>query len=278
MSTTQGQQRENERFSLSTRHIVGLGASAFLAGTAGATIFLLRRRGLHHVDGVVASATSGVAPAPAAAPEEPVKGPWALFREMNAAALKRGTSMRAAPATVRAQPAAAKPRQPSMPTLAQTSPAPAGIGALRKGAPAQPAPTRTSESAPTNDDGSDGPLLAIRALAIATAIVATGAATLVVTVRQALGVSTISEFADAMHKLVPAIGEPASQVASQLPRVPLPETDESVAPPLDAPLPLEVVVDKLLSSSDPVEWLRISRQQLDAELAAEQEARRRATT
>ncbi|WFD36950.1 hypothetical protein MCUN1_003842 [Malassezia cuniculi] len=290
-----GQQGQQDGPAISARHVVGLGASAFLAGAAGAAIYLIRRRGLHHFDSVAETAAKGAASVPkprvaAAAPlqaeDETVRGPWTLFRDMNAAIFNRNAA--AAPRTVSAAPDAPAPlaafRAQQQPDKLAVSPRPSvqpvGIGALRKGgspAPREPQVVPSSSSAAAAEDGSDGPLLAVRALALATAIVAAGAGALVLFVRQALGVTSIAEFSDAMQRLAPSLGQPVAQITSQLPSVPVPETDESAAPPLQKPLPVEDVLNKLLSSSDPVEWLRITRQQLDAEYAEEQSSRRAAS-
>lgn len=258
----------------SAQQLVGFGTSAFLAGVAGATVYLLRRRGLRHVDGMAAGMrgpASNVTPAtvpppqqqqPAVAPQE-VKGAFTLFCEMNSAAFSRLRNRNA-------------PRVASLakatPVEAAESAAPT-IGALRRGgAPSMPPPV---PEVPAEDDGSGSVFLAVRALALATTIVAAGAVAVVFGVRQALDVSTAAEFGDAMRRIMPAIGEPTAHVVGWLPSVPVPDVDESAAEPLAAPLPLKAVAERLLATSDPIEWLQITRQQLDAELAAEQAARAR---
>lgn len=258
---------------LSAQQLAGFGASAFLAGVAGATVYLLRRRGLRHVDGVAAGMKGPGASVPhaAAAPpaqqpataQQDVKGPLTLFREMNVAAFSRLRDPHAPRVASLAKAAPVEAAEPAAPA----------IGALRRGgAPSVPPP---APEVPAEDDGSDGAILAVRAFALATAIVASGAAAVVFGVRQALDVTTVAEFGDAMRRIMPTLGEPAAHVVGWLPSVPVPDADETAAEPLAAPLPLEAVGERLLATSDPIEWLRIARQQLDAELAAEQAARAR---
>ena len=88
-------------------------------------------------------------------------------------------------------------------------------------------------------------------------------------VRQTLDVTTVEEFADKMHALMPPIEWRPAWVTRL---VNVPQEDESTPPVAPAaPLPIHEAIHRLDHAQDPLEWLQIARQQLDAE-----EARHRA--
>lgn len=220
------------------------------------------------------------------------KGPFAIFREMNASIFSafRSEQPKTRPMRVAALQAApssgASPSgtPPSGTPLSSTPPpgvriAPAmraaaptgGLSALHKNpqvvAAAAPQPT------PEESARSDGPLLAFGAFSLATTIVCGVSLAVVFAVRQTLNITSVEEFADYMHERMPRLGRDGA-LAPYLPAVPVEHdaNDVTIAPPGDD------VGERMERTEDPVEWVRLARLQLDTELAehqAQREARRR---
>lgn len=203
------------------------------------------------------------------------QGPLTLFREMNAAIFSafrthRTPRVRAQPQQVHVAPAPSglAPRAAGIGALHRSRSSSASApSALQKFHPQAPAPAPSGAPG-----GTDGPLLAFGAFSLATALVAAGSLVVVFTVRQVLNISTVEEFADKMHEILPSMDRSAV-LARFLPPVPVPPVDETApsSPPL--PLPHKELYQKLDSTEDPLEWLQIARMQLDAEHAEHRERR-----
>lgn len=294
--------REARTLPFSKPYAIGFSAAMFLTGVAGAMLYSFRRRpaaalnealdsGAARPGGVVRTLTSEAfqeAPAPEAelgarAPEAPrssideaaSQGPLSLFREMNAAIFRKnkaGAPARPGVSALRAAPQEGAPavvRDSSAVSSAIRAPAAGAVGAFQKKAPA-PAPSASLQDAPQpQDEGVSGPVLALGAFGLATAIVGVGATAVVAIVRQTLDVTTVEEFADKMHALMPSIEWRPAWVTRL---VNVPQEDESTPPVAPAaPLPIHEAIHRLDHAQDPLEWFQIARQQLDAE-----EARHRA--
>lgn len=250
--------------------------------------------------GAPAATAAGSAPSatavPAATPPEsepaPLfeaakKGPFAIFREMNASIFSafRSDQPKARPmrvAALQAAPPSGAP--PSSATPSGTPPsgvriAPAmraaaptgGLSALHKNP--QVAAAATPQPTPEESARSDGPLLAFGAFSLATTIVCGVSLAVVFAVRQTLNITSVEEFADYMHERMPRLGRDGA-LAPYLPAVPVEHdaNDVTIAPPGGD------VGERMERTEDPVEWVRLARLQLDTELAehqAQREARRR---
>ncbi|WFD31222.1 RING-type E3 ubiquitin transferase [Malassezia sp. CBS 17886] len=239
-----------------------------------------------------AAPTGASADVPSHATETAPKTPWTLFREMNAtifSALRPGKARTATPAV----PPASLGRVAVAPN-AHARHAPHGLSALQKNAPVgvvqntssqrigalqkapAPPPSQADAAARVAAEqearGPDGPLLAFGAFSLATAIVCASTAAAVATVRYALGVKSVEEFADKMHMWMPSLSRKENAAAQWVPSVPVPEGDESSPAPSDVPLAAPLsgaeLDERLAQAQDHVEWLRVARTQMDAELAA----------
>ncbi|WFD20433.1 hypothetical protein MCAP1_002677 [Malassezia caprae] len=236
-----------------TQHVAAVSAAVFVAGAVGTVLYGVWRRPAWSVMGPVAAKQATHA---AAAPPRPVdtdtpKSAWALFGEMNAAIFRRGTRVPNEPAD-RAPLSALSRRAPAVqPPSAQAAPLRA-LSRSGTGAMSEPA-------ARIEDLDNDGALMAVRAFAVATALVGAGAACAALLLRATLGVRSLEELADYLHTKMPSVRPPES-LERLLPVIPRDDTDSA---------PAEADVEQRLETTDDVaEWLRLARLQLDAELAA----------
>ncbi|KAL4398969.1 hypothetical protein ACI68E_004366 [Malassezia pachydermatis] len=284
---------------LTEKRLLLLSGAAFVTGAVGAALYGLKRRPFaQHIawDDVAAPTTTpstGTAPRaspmavlakrhPASTPgsphamtaadthDEPPKSALALFREMNSMIFTSLREKKKTPLPVKAVPV----------SRAHTAPVSASIGALSRHVPAGPAAalrgTTAAKPDEAEDEADDSATMAIKAFSVATGIVGTGALVAALIIRYTLGVKTLQEFTDKMHELMPSVGRQSS-MARYIPAVPLPASEEAVTQPARE-LSHDELIHRLDHTDDPLEWLRIARAQLDAELAAHEarrEARRR---
>lgn len=242
-----------------------------------------------------ATAASATAASTATPPEsEPAplfeaakKGPFAIFREMNASIFSafrsdqpkarpmRVAALQAAPPSGAPPSGASPPGTPPSgvriaPAMRAAAPT-GGLSALHKNP--QVAAAATPQPSPEESARSDGPLLAFGAFSLATTIVCGVSLAVVFAVRQTLNITSVEEFADYMHERMPRLGRHGA-LAPYLPAVPVEHdaNDVTIAPPGGD------VGERMERTEDPVEWVRLARLQLDTELAehqAQREARRR---
>jgi len=239
--------------------VAAVSAAVFVAGAVGTVLYGVWRRPAWSVVGPAAAAkTPPAAAAPAARPvDDAPKSAWALFGEMNAAVFRGG--------------ACAPPSEParSAPLSALSRRAPPPTAATGRAPAAQPGPLRALSRSGTGpsaepaarieDLDNDGALLAVRAFAVATALVGAGAACAALLVRATLGVRSLEELADCLHTWMPSLRPPAA-LERYLPAIPRDDTGAAPAEP--------DVAERLEATDDVVEWLRLARLQLDAEMAA----------
>lgn len=238
-----------------TQHVAAVSAAVFVAGAVGTVFYGVWRRPAWSVMGP--RATRQATNAAAAAAPRPVdadapKSAWALFGEMNAAIFRGG--MRAPRESADHVPLSALSRRAPAAPQARAAPH-APLRALSRsgtGPSSEPA-------ARIEDLDNDGALMAVRAFAVATALVGAGAACAALLVRVTLGVRSLEELADYLHTQMPSV-RPPEALERFLPAIPRDETDTA---------PAEADVEQRLEATDDVaEWLRLARLQLDAEMAA----------
>lgn len=290
---------------------ISASAATFVLGAVGAVAYGFRRKPLDasRIDLPVVTrqttrsarslqpASASNTPPPPESDAELEKNAWEVFRDVHKAmfssiSLKRTSSRPAAKAVL---------------VSSHTSPSAKTIGALTRSShnPASGAShatnvtpsvlsKKTSATTQANarqipeTNGADGPLLALGAFGLATAIVGAGALAVTWAVQYALGVDTVEEFADKMHTIMPPLSRHA-RMAQYIPAVPVSKHQElPVSTPQPSPfhhreaeadetpvtmLSQAELTHKLEHTDDIPEWLTYARMQLDAEYAAHEAAK-----
>lgn len=186
------------------------------------------------------------------------KSAWALFGEMNAAIFRRGARPPLTEAPTTSPLRALSRRAPPLESATTRSVAPASEGPLRALSRSQtgPAPEPVERM---EDLDNDGALMAVRAFAVATALVGAGAACTAFLLRATLGVRSMEELADTLHTWMPSLRPPAV-LERYLPVIPRDASDnDAITEPN--------VAQRLEATDDVMEWLHLARLQLDAEMA-----------
>lgn len=250
---------EAPRRTVSVQHMVAVSAAVFVSGAIGTVLYGVWRRPAWTAVAPVAREAAECAARAAPSDATETTSALSLFREMNAAVFRRGARRTPTPAQEPARPPSALSR-----AKAPTAP----LGALsRVEAPTTPlrALSRSGTGAVAEPDvrpedlDQDGAAMAIRAFAVATALVGAGAACVALGLRATLGVRSLEELADYLHTWGPSLRAPSALVP-YLPEIPCDEADVT-----DHATDVE---QRLETTDDVLEWLRLARVQLDEEMAA----------
>ncbi|WFD24038.1 hypothetical protein MEQU1_002735 [Malassezia equina] len=242
------------------QHVAALSAAVFVAGAVGTVMYGVWRRPAWTVIGPAAAAKDAASRAVASPtpPNDAPKSAWALFGEMNAAIFRRGARppLTEAPTT---SPLRALSRRAQPPQGATTrSAAPTSEGPLRALSRSNTGPV-PEPVARMEDLDNDGALMAVRAFAVATALVGAGAACTAFLLRATLGVRSMEELADTLHMWMPSLRPPAA-LERYLPVIPRDASDNGATTEPN-------VAQRLEATDDVMEWLHLARLQLDAEMA-----------
>lgn len=208
--------------------------------------------------------------------EDEPESAWAIFRQLNKAVFssmsepKRELPLKAVPVKPYASKASGGPisalsRVPAVSAKALPALAPSTLSKSRVAPPPEPEPN--------NDD--NGPMLALTAFGLATAIVGAGALITTLVVQYAWDVHSVEEFADKMHSILPPLNQNASwaQYLPAVPPRPKMEQEHALAQLLASRFSEAELTEKLEHTDDPQEWFKYARLQLDAEMAAHEAAK-----
>ena len=207
-------------------------AATFVLGAVGAVAYGFRRKPLDasRIDLPVVSrqttrSARSLRPAsasnrlpPPGSDAELEKNAWEVFRDVHKAmfssiSLKRTSSRPAAKAVLVSS--HTSPSAKTIGALTRSSPNPASGASHATNVTPSVLSKKTSATTQANarqiseTNGADGPLLALGAFGLATAIVGAGALAVTWAVQYALGVDTVEEFADKMHTIMPPLSRHA---------------------------------------------------------------------